>query len=113
MHKVGCPNLKNEDEQARIVQVDWGEAKNLYPIRIMMTAYDRVGLLRDVTVQVSEENVNIASVITKELKDGTVTIELTVHTTGLEQLGKLFSKLEGVRGITSVFRNSSAASTPA
>ncbi len=113
VHKVGCPNLKNEDEQARIVQVDWGEAKNLYPIRIMMTAYDRVGLLRDVTVQVSEENVNIASVITKELKDGTVTIELTVHTTGLEQLGKLFSKLEGVRGITSVFRNSSAASTPA
>ena len=115
VHKRDCVSLKNEDEQERIVKVDWGEAKHLYPIRIMMKAYDRVGLLRDVTMQVSEERVNIASVITKELSDGTVTIELTVHTTGLEQLGKLFAKLEGVSGIKSVYRDSSssAASVPA
>ena len=109
VHKMDCVSLKNEDEQERIVTVDWGETKHLYPIRIMMKAYDRVGLLRDVTVQVSEERVNIASVITKELSDGTVTIELTVHTTGLDQLGKLFAKLEGVSGVKAVYRERSGA----
>ena len=109
VHKRDCSSMKNEDEPERIVKVDWGETKDLYPIRIMMKAYDRVGLLRDITVQLSEEHVNIASVITKELSDGTVTVELTVHTTGLEQLGKLFAKLEGVSGVTSVYRGSSSA----
>jgi hypothetical protein len=34
-------------------------------------------------------------------------MELTLHTTGLEQLGKLFAKLEGVKGVTAVTRASS------
>jgi hypothetical protein len=37
-----------------------------------------------------------------------VTIELTLHTTGLDQLGKLFSKLEGVKGVISATRHRSA-----
>lgn len=104
VHKDDCPNLKNEDEQERIIHVSWGSIKDLYPVRVHMEAYDRVGLLRDMTMKVSEEKVNIASVVTEENDDGTVTMELTLHTTGLGQLGKLFSKLEGVRGVTSVTR---------
>ena len=109
VHKQDCPSVKHEDDQERFVKVEWGQARELYPVRVMMKAYDRVGLLRDLTQMVSEEGVNIASVITTELADGTVTMALTVHTTGLEQLGKLFSKLEGVRGCISVHRDRSAA----
>ena len=108
VHKKDCISLRNEDEPERIVQVSWGEAKELYPVRVCIEAYDRVGLLRDVTVRVSEEKVNIASVVTQEKSDGTVTMELTLHTTGLDQLGKLFAKLEGVRSVTSVTRAHSA-----
>jgi GTP diphosphokinase / guanosine-3',5'-bis(diphosphate) 3'-diphosphatase len=113
VHKKDCPSLKNEDERERIVPVSWGEIRELYPVRLRIEAYDRVGLLRDVTVQVSGEKVNIASVVTKENPDGTVDMELTLHTTGLDQLGKLFSKLEAVRGVTSVTRVRSITPTPA
>jgi GTP pyrophosphokinase len=104
VHKRDCKSLLNEDEPERIVPVSWGEARELYPVRVCIEAYDRVGLLRDVTVRVSEERVNIASVVTQERTDGTVIMELTLHTTGLEQLGKLFAKLEGVKSVTSVTR---------
>ena len=104
VHKTDCPNMRNEDEQERIVHVSWGSIRELYPVRVRMEAYDRVGLLRDTTVMVSEEKVNIASVVTEENDDGSVTMELTLHTTGLDQLGKLFAKLESVRGVTSVTR---------
>ena len=107
VHKRDCKSLLNEDEPERIVPVSWGEARELYPVRVCIEAYDRVGLLRDVTVRVSEERVNIASVVTQERTDGTVIMELTLHTTGLEQLGKLFAKLEGVKGVTSVTRANS------
>ena len=113
VHKKDCSSLRNEDEQERVVKVDWGAVKELYPVRVKMAAYDRVGLLRDITVAVSEERVNIASVITRELEDGTVTIELTLHTTGLDQLGKLFAKLEGVRGVTTLTRDRSSIPAPA
>ena len=113
VHKKDCPSMRNEDEHERFVKVEWGSVKDLYPVRVRMKAYDRVGLLRDITFQVSEEHVNIASVITEELPDGTVTIELTLYTTGLDQLGKLFAKLEGVRGVTDVTRDRSSMPAPA
>ena len=108
VHNKNCANLLNEDEPERIVSVSWGEVKELYPVRVCIEAYDRVGLLSDVTMRLSEEKVNIAAVVTQENSDGTVIMELTMHTTGLDQLGKLFAKLEGIRSVTSVIRARSA-----
>ena len=84
----------------------------MYPVRVRIEAYDRVGLLRDVTVRVSEERVNIAAVVTEEKSDGTVTMELTLHTTGLDQLGKLFAKLEGIRSVILVTRVRTTVAAP-
>ena len=112
VHKQDCASVRHEDEPERLVDVQWGEEKQLYPVRVTMKAYDRVGLLRDVTSLVSSEGVNIASVVTGDYADGTVTIALTCHTTGLDQLNKLFSKLEGVRGCISVTRDRSNLPAP-
>ncbi|PKB71289.1 MAG: (p)ppGpp synthetase [SAR202 cluster bacterium Io17-Chloro-G6] len=112
VHKQDCASVRNEDEPERLVDVQWGEEQQLYPVRVTMKAYDRVGLLRDMTSLVSNEGVNIASVITEEWADGTVTMALTCHTTGLDQLNKLFSKLEGVRGCISVTRDRSNMPAP-
>ena len=112
VHKRSCPNLRNEDERERLVKVEWGQTKELYPVRVTIQAWDRVGLLRDMTTQVSEQGVNIASVITTENTDGTATISLTLYTTGIGQLARLFSKLEGVRGVISATRSATEPSTP-
>ena len=108
VHKQDCSSVLREDEPERLVSVQWGQEQQLYPVRIIMKAYDRVGLLRDLTAVVSDEGVNIASVLTEEWSDGTVTMALTCHTTGLDQLNKLFSKLDGVRGCISVTRDRSS-----
>ena len=105
VHKQDCPSARHEDEPERLVNVQWGKEQQLYPVRIIMKAYDRVGLLRDVTALVSNEGVNIASVVTGDYSNGTVTLSLTCHTTGLDQLNKLFSKLDGVHGCISVTRD--------
>ncbi len=105
VHKKGCPNIGKEDETERIVNVEWGTTKQLYPVRVEISAWDRVGLLRDISTQVSEEGVNIASVTTQEKADRTVSISLTLHTSGIDQLSRLFSKLEAVRGVFNVTRS--------
>ncbi|MEC9238028.1 MAG: bifunctional (p)ppGpp synthetase/guanosine-3',5'-bis(diphosphate) 3'-pyrophosphohydrolase, partial [Chloroflexota bacterium] len=47
VHKQDCPSARHEDEPERLVNVQWGKERQLYPVRIIMKAYDRVGLLRD------------------------------------------------------------------
>ena len=103
VHRKTCPNIVAETETERLVSVDWGKAQTLYPVRIQLRAWDRVGLLRDITSLVSGEGVNIASCVSEEYGDVSV-IALTVYINGIDQLDRLFSKLEGVEGAIGVSR---------
>lgn len=105
VHRSDCHNITNEDEKERLVQVNWGKTQTLYPIRLRIEAWDRVGLLRDITTLVSLEKVNIASLVTTEHENGSCSTHLTVYTTGVGQLSRLFSRLEGVEGVFSVSRS--------
>jgi GTP pyrophosphokinase len=108
VHKVDCINVLNEDEKERLVPVSWGQKQELYPVRIRIEAIDRVGLLRDVTTKLSEDKINIAWVVTRENADATVSMELTIHISGLTALNRVFSRIEGIRGVTSVSRVTSS-----
>ena len=89
--------------------MDWGKSQIYYPVRIKIEAWDRVGLLRDITSLVSEEKVNIASCISEEIEDLSI-ISLTVYIDGIDQLSRLCSKLESIGGVISVKRISAAVS---
>ncbi|MEE8442807.1 MAG: bifunctional (p)ppGpp synthetase/guanosine-3',5'-bis(diphosphate) 3'-pyrophosphohydrolase [Dehalococcoidia bacterium] len=104
IHRKGCGNVQNEDEPERLIDVNWGATKQLHPVRLSIEAWDRVGLLRDITTLVSADKVNMASVVTIENEEGTATVQLTIFTTGIDQLSRLFTKLEEVQGVISVDR---------
>ena len=106
IHRKDCPNIANEDAHDRVVKVDWGQTRQLYPVRLAIVSWDRVGLLRDITTIVSEEGVNIASVVTTEQEDGTASIDLTLFITSMEQLSLLFARVEAVQGVISATRSS-------
>jgi GTP pyrophosphokinase len=104
VHRADCHNILNEDERERIVEVEWGTVSKLYPVSIDIEAWDRVGLLRDVTTVVTEDKVNMVGVRTTENNDGSVRIQATLETTGIEQLSRLLSRIEIIRGVRSVER---------
>ena len=106
VHRRNCPNVVHESEKERLVQVDWGETQTLSPVRIQVEAWDRVGLLGDITSLVSDEKVNIASCVSEEYAEMSV-ITLTVHVSGIDQLSRLFIKLEAVKSVLGVTRASS------
>jgi len=104
VHRKDCPNIKNESVNERLIKVDWGQARTLYPVDIQIDAYDRVGLLKDITSLVSEHRVNIANCETREMADRSI-ITMTLYTRGIDELNKVFSKLESVKGITNIIRS--------
>jgi GTP pyrophosphokinase len=104
VHRRTCPNIMRESESERLVEVDWGKTRTLYPVQIRVESWDRVGLLSDVTSLVADEGVNIVQSITGGQEDDLSIIRLTVTVENIEQLNRLFSKMEGVVGVLSVSR---------
>jgi len=108
IHRTDCPNVVKSTETERLVDVEWGERGQLFPVAVKVEAWDRVGLLRDISTVVADEKVNIASIRTDHHKDQTVTVSITLETTGVEQLARLFAKMEGVHGVFGVARETEA-----
>jgi guanosine-3',5'-bis(diphosphate) 3'-pyrophosphohydrolase len=106
IHRKNCPNILNEDEKERLIKVEWGKAGISFPVTINIEAWDRVGLLRDVTTLVSDEKINITAVSLSDVErnDGTLSIFLTLDVNNIGQLGRIFSKIEGVPGVINVSR---------
>ena len=108
IHRTDCPNVANSTETERMVDVEWGARGQLFPVSVKVESWDRVGLLRDISTLVADERVNMNGVRT-EHGDGTVTVSITLETTGVEQLSRLLAKLEGVHGVFAVSREIEAA----
>src|SRR5437899_263221 len=113
VHRADCRNLLNEDEKERLVDVEWGRRGQLYPVAVHIDAWDRVGLLRDISTMVAEERGNMVGVHTQGADDGHNDIFVTLETSCIEQLTRLLNKLEGHRGVVSVCRRVEGVRDPA
>jgi GTP pyrophosphokinase len=104
IHRADCYNVIHEDERDRLVDVEWGRTDDRYPVGVHIVAWDRVGLLRDLSTLVSDEKVNMMGVRTEHEDDRTTNVYITLETTGVAQLSRLMAKMESVRGVITVSR---------
>jgi guanosine-3',5'-bis(diphosphate) 3'-pyrophosphohydrolase len=104
IHRKDCHNILHEDEPERLISVNWGPGTSHAAVNIHAEAWDRVGLLRDISSLVSAEKVNIVESSTLVRSDHTVSLSLTIEVDGLLQLSRIINRIEGVRGVISVIR---------
>jgi GTP pyrophosphokinase len=110
VHRVDCPNVTNVTEPERMVPVTWGDhGEATFPVSIQIKAWDRVGLLKDVSTVLADEKVNIVSVLTTTHDDRTVSLLTTIEVEGIGQLSTILRKLEGVREVYEVRREASGS----
>jgi GTP diphosphokinase / guanosine-3',5'-bis(diphosphate) 3'-diphosphatase len=106
VHRVDCPNIRHEPEKERIIGVSWGNHRQeVYPVTIRVEAWDRVGLLRDISTIVADEKVNMTSVLTTTHPDHTVALLLTIQVSNVRQLSRLLARIEAVRDVYEVRRD--------
>ncbi|WP_386083309.1 GTP diphosphokinase [Vreelandella sp. F11] len=108
IHRQDCSNILQLrlDEPQRIIEVEWGErAQTRYPVTIEIQAWDRSGLLRDVTGLLGNEKVNVLAVNTlTDTDEGIARLRITLEVDGLESLGRLFSRIQQLPNVTEVRR---------
>ncbi len=107
-HRADCTNIVNLTDPERLVPVSWGsEVEDTYPVPVRVLALDRVGLLKDVSTLLTDERVNILSMLTQTHDDRSVTLLLTIEVSSVEQLSRIMHRLENLRDVEEVRRDRS------
>jgi GTP pyrophosphokinase len=108
IHRSDCANVLrlSVEDRARVIDVAWEESgKDTYPVALQLGAYDRAGLLRDITAVVANEDVNV-SALTSEFdeREQMAHVRLTVEVTDLAQLGRVMDRLAHLANVVEVRR---------
>jgi guanosine-3',5'-bis(diphosphate) 3'-pyrophosphohydrolase len=109
VHRADCKNIDRyrERERERLINVSWtsmGQQHYLAPI--IITARDRSGLIRDIAAVVSEAGVNMTAVNSNvSVGKQVVLINATLEIESLDQMQRLFARIEKVRNVQHVERD--------
>jgi GTP pyrophosphokinase len=98
VHARHCVELLRleAEEPERVIEVQWQHVvSSVQSVNVLIKAWDRTGLLRDVSAVLANEHVNVTGVNTHSNKqDGTALMQITVEVSGVEQLGRILAKIE-------------------
>ncbi|WP_419811241.1 GTP diphosphokinase [Bacterioplanoides sp.] len=108
VHRSDCENLMHLEvtESQRVLQVSWGSRPTQnYPVDMTIQAYDRTGLLRDISSLLANEKVNVLAVNTQSnTGENTASMQLTVEVESLEGLSRLMNKIVQLPNVISARR---------
>ena len=97
IHRLDCGNVLRlqGEERDRLIEVEWGDASDAgYPVDIAVEAYDRSGLLRDITSVLANEKINLNGVNTlTDKRDGIARMSLTLEITDIGQLSRVLTRI--------------------
>ncbi len=103
VHRQDCTNIlhSTEKQRDRFLEVTWGnETSERYAVDILIRAFDRQGLLRDISALLANEKAYLFSMQTQLHKQDNMThITLTVEVAGLSSLSRLLMQLEQVPNV--------------
>ncbi len=112
IHRRDCSNalLWQDEGNERLIEVEWNqpdkpETANYHPIEIQIDAFDRVGLLRDICMIMTNEKINILNANTSTNKqEHTVQMVFTLEVNNLEPLSRTLGKIDNLANVMKVGR---------
>ena len=108
IHRANCKNLLRlqSEHPERLMSVNWGRREHAsYPVEIEVQAWDRTGLIRDISALLADEKIDINAMTTRtERSSHQATIDITAGIASLEHLSRLLHRIGRLPNVTSVRR---------
>lgn len=107
VHRKDCSNFKAivEKQREKVVDVSWGTEKGAaYVAELEVKAEDRMCLLSDVMLVITDSNLSLLSLNAKSGRNGVANINIQVKIDNIEQLKELMKKIRRLQGILDVYR---------
>ncbi len=109
IHRSDCGNFQQMAlrDNNRVIEVAWGQPKaadaQVYPVDVSIEAFDRQGLLRDISEVFSKEKTNVIGVQTQSIKDMAY-MTFTVEVSDSRRLEKVLTLVRDVSGVRAARR---------
>jgi GTP diphosphokinase / guanosine-3',5'-bis(diphosphate) 3'-diphosphatase len=103
IHRQDCPNILKSKDRERLLQVGWGHVERTFPIPVKVKAYDRQGLMGDVSTLLADENVNIVNVsvnVNRSIAD----LRLIIEVRDFTQLSRILTRIENLPNVMEAHR---------
>ena len=109
IHKRSCTNVPRDlskcEQPDRWIKAYWEEkAGDAFRSTLQIFAVNRTGLLADITIKLSQMHIAIHTLNSRELKDGSAVITVTIAVAGRDHLRGIISKLSDINGIEEINR---------
>ena len=109
VHRSDCANILSLPDPERLIDVSWGalDDEKKYSVPVEIVAYDREGLIRDISTVIADEKVNISEVkvtTRQEIATFYITLEISNHS----KLSRILNKIEQIRSVVEAYRSNSA-----
>ena len=108
IHGQSCPNLARLRNRApaRVLPVSWGaRAAGAFPVDIEVQAFDRRGLVRDVSAALADEKLSIRAMTTvTDARDHLARMQIGIEVADLPQLSRLLAKIARLPNVVSARR---------
>ena len=111
IHRTDCVNVVNmpESDRTRLIEADWeaantGDDDELYLTEVSLYAKNRTGILLDISKVFMELGIDIKSLQTRVNKKDMASVRLSFETGGVEQLGRVITKLKNIESVVAVER---------
>lgn len=108
VHQNDCVNIRNLEpsQRSRLIDVEWAVAESAsFPVEVGVTAYNRSGLLHDVTEVLNDAKVGVMKANLETLEDDTIVrISMRIEITGLQKLSGILARLEQIPNVFEVRR---------
>jgi GTP pyrophosphokinase len=108
IHREDCSNVLRwqGEDSPRLLQVNWGRAVAVnYPVELLIKAFDRRELIRDISATLSAAEVSITDISSQLDPDhDEVSIRLHARVGSYEQLSELLNRLRQLRNVTEARR---------
>jgi len=104
IHRRDCPNILRTRDRERLVQVSWGSHVQTYPVSVRITAYDRQGLMGDISNLLNTEGINMVDADIK-VRNSLADMSLVLEVRDITQLSRLLARIENLPNVLEAQRS--------
>ena len=108
-HRTDCPNIQAMRETERLIDVSWGpiDDEQRYAVPVEVIAYDREGLLREISTIIADQKVNISS-IEVSTRQHIATLYIQLEIANNQQLTRILSQIDCIPGVVDARRRNAS-----
>lgn len=103
VHRADCPNAQELMlSPERIIDVSWENTPSTgtsYKVEVYIEAVDRLNLLRDATLVLSDVGANVVSASVASHRDGMVEMRFLFQVSDLAAIDKIISEMRSIEGV--------------